>query len=376
MRKMASVCTIKNLKPVPKTDNLLIVSMNENLYTVLGNKQMNLAEGEKVVYFEVDSLLPLEPCYDFLKARCYNDKLKRYRIKAMKMRGVYSFGLILKGSDVGLDLSSYNSGDDLTEKLNVGKFEPFDDRTPRPHKKSWKDPFMRFKWFRWIDAKFNKGLEDFPTFIIPKSDEENLWNHPEFFDDHKNDDCYISIKMEGKSVTCYWEKSKFFGKKFKVFGRNKSLAEPYEIKWFKNNIAPKMLGKKWHNVVLQGECCAPKVQGGIYKNGVHFYVYKIKDLETNSYLTFEQMKMYCELHGLETVPIVKFMSLKDFKSGEELYKFTEKMGFIPSEDVHNIVNPMKNKNARHHEGIVVASCDRNVSNWSFKVKSQEYMLGK
>ena len=379
MRKMASVCTIKDLTPVPKTDNLLIVSMHENLYTVLGNRAQNLEIGEKVVYFEVDSLLPLEPCYDFLKARCYNDRLKKYRIKAMKMRGVYSFGLILKGSDIGIDLSTYNSGDDLTEILGVGKFEPVDDASPRPHKKSWKDPFMRFKWFRWIDAKFfNKGLEDFPTYIIPKSDEENLWNNPEFFTEHLHDGNYISIKMEGKSVTCFWEKT-WYGKKFKVFGRNKELCEPFEIKWFNKNIAPKLLKSSWtkeHNVVLQGECCAPKIQSGIYKNGIHFYVYKIKDLETKSYLTLEQMRMYCKMHDLETVPILEGVKLNDFKSIKDLYNFTESLGFVPSENVYNVVDPKKNKNARHHEGIVVASSDRNAKNWSFKVKSQEYQLGK
>lgn len=369
---MASVCTVKSLEPVKNTDNLVVISMNENLYNVLGNKQMNLNVGDKVVYFEVDSILPLEERYTFLK-KCYKESLKGYLIKAMKMRGVYSFGLILKGEDVGLDLTKYNPRDDLTQALNVRKYEVQDPPSHGHIEDTWKKPFIRFFEIFWDGKFFKKHLEDFPTNIIPKSDEENLWNNPELFDKHKNDANYISVKMEGKSVTCFWDR-KLLRKVFKVFGRNKELSDPGEIKWFTDNIGSKMKNKSWRNVVLQGEFCSPKIQKGIYQNGTHFYVFKIKDLDTGAYLSLDAMKMYCELHGLETVPILD-KNLNEFKTREELAKYVETLGFIPGDNVYNIVNPKKNKLARHHEGIVVTSYDRNHSNWSFKVKSQEYQLG-
>lgn len=381
MRKMASVVTIKDILPVPKTDNLVVMSMHENLFNVLCNKCMNLNVGDKAVYFEVDSILPIEEPYEFLRSKCYNDRLKGFRIKAMKMRGIISQGLLFSGDVLGLNLDNFKSGDDLTDILHVRKFEPVDDASPRREKMTWKTPFMRFKWFRKLNAYFTgeTELEDFPTHLIPKSDEDNLWNNPQFFEQYHDKDSYISVKMEGKSVTCYKEPKKFSRhSKFKVFGRNKSLYEPDELKFFEDNIKNKVED----GVIIQGEFCSPKILKGIYQNGTHYYVYKIKRMPKcgdgrGEYFTYSEMLEYCKRHDLETVPMLE-KTLKDFKDIPALYKYVETMGFLPSEDVYRIVNPKRNKNALHHEGIVIASCNRNelMSNWSFKVKSQEYMLGK
>lgn len=387
MRKMASVVTIRDIVPVPDTDNLIIITMVENLFKVLGNKQQGLNINDKVVYFETDAILPVEPQYEFLRSKCYNDRLKGYRIKAMKMRGVISQGLIFKGSDLGLNLACYDSGYDLTERLHVRKFEPVDDASPRCEKKTWKTHFMRFAWFRKLNAfiTHETELEDFPVHLISKSDEDNLWNNPQFFTRYHDLKSYITVKMEGKSVTCYKEPRKFSRHaKFKVFGRNKSLYEPAELKWFDEHIKDKVE----NNIILQGEFCAPKVMKGIYHNGTHYYIYKIRSIHEDMLgsivahdFTLTEMIEYCDKHGLETVPILD-KTLKDFDSIAALYEYTEQQGFIPADDVNVIYDPKVEKCAKHHEGIVVASFDRNgmttqgPADWSFKVKSQEYMLEK
>ena len=376
MRNMAYVVTVKDVKPIEGKDRIEYVSFKENDYSVIAQK--GLKTDDKVVYIEVDSILPVDEKFEFLRSRCFKESLNGFLIKAMKMNGLYSFGIVFKPSDLGLDASELKSKQDLTDTLGVRKYEPIEDRSPvenklPPLKKRIKSLLMRYSLTRPIGRKlFVKSLEkeDFPTWLIPKSDEDNLANNPEWFEKYKNSDNYITVKMEGKSVTCYFEDKKFLWFKksiFKVFGRNVPLTEKKELEFFKS------IGDKIKNshVILQGEYCAPHVQRGIYKNGSHFYIYKIRDLLTNQYYTYEQMQNFASAHGLELVPLVD-KKLNDFESIEDIYNFADKIYFKEG-DISKIITN-KSKFTKNHEGIVVRSNDINKNNWSFKVKSREYQL--
>ena len=376
MRNMAYVVTVKDVKPIEGKDRIEYVSFKENDYSVIAQK--GLKTDDKVVYIEVDSILPVDKKFEFLRSRCFKESLNGFLIKAMKMNGLYSFGIVFKPSDLGLDASELKSKQDLTDTLGVRKYEPIEDRSPvenklPPLKKRIKSLLMRYSLTRPIGRKlFVKSLEkeDFPTWLIPKSDEDNLANNPEWFEKYKNTDNYITVKMEGKSVTCYFEDRKFLWFKksiFKVFGRNVPLTEKKELEFFKS------IGDKIKNshVILQGEYCAPHVQRGIYKNGSHFYIYKIRDLLTNQYYTYEQMQNFATAHGLELVPLVD-KKLSDFESIEDIYNFADKIYFKEG-DISKIITN-KSKFTKNHEGIVVRSNDINKDSWSFKVKSREYQL--
>ena len=376
MRNMAYVVTVKDVKPIEGKDRIEYVSFKENNYSVIAQKGLKV--NDKVVYVEVDSILPVDETFEFLRSRCFKESLNGFLIKAMKMNGLYSFGIVFKPSNLGLDASELKSKQDLTDTLGVRKYEPIEDRSPvenklPPLKKRIKSLLMRYSLTRPIGRKlFVKSLEkeDFPTWLIPKSDEDNLANNPEWFEKYKNSDNYITVKMEGKSVTCYFEDKKFLWFKksiFKVFGRNVPLTEKKELEFFKS------IGDKIKNshVILQGEYCAPHVQRGIYKNGSHFYIYKIRDLLTNQYYTYEQMQNFASAHGLELVPLVD-KKLSDFESIEDIYNFADRLYFKEG-DISKIITN-KSKFTKNHEGIVVRSNDINKNNWSFKVKSREYQL--
>lgn len=376
MRNMAYVVTVKDVKPIEGKDRIEYVSFKENNYSVIAQKGLNV--NDKVIYVEVDSILPVNEKFEFLRSRCFKDSLNGFLIKAMKMNGLYSFGIVFKPSDLGLDPSNLKSKQDLTDTLGVRKYEPIEDRSPvenklPPLKKKIKSLLMRHSLTRPIGRKlFVKSLEkeDFPTWLIPKSDEDNLANNPEWFEKYKGSDNYITVKMEGKSVTCYFEDRKFLWFKksiFKVFGRNVPLTEKRELEFFKS-IGNKIKGT---NVILQGEYCAPHVQRGIYKNGSHFYIYKIRDLKTNHYYTYSEMLNFATEHNLELVPLVD-KKLSDFETIDDIYNFADRLYFKEG-DISKIFTK-RSRFTKNHEGIVVRSSDINNEGWSFKVKSREYQL--
>ena len=375
MRNMAYVVTVKDVKPIEGKDRIEYISFKENNYSVIAQKGLNV--NDKVIYVEVDSILPVNEKFEFLRSRCFKDSLNGFLIKAMKMNGLYSFGIVFKPGDLGLDPSKLKSKQDLTDTLGVRKYEPIEDRSPvenklPPLKKKIKSLLMRHSLTRPIGRKlFVKSLEkeDFPTWLIPKSDEDNLANNPEWFEKYKGSDNYITVKMEGKSVTCYFENRKFLWFKksiFKVFGRNVPITEKRELEFFKS-IGDRIKGA---NVILQGEYCASHIQRGIYKNGSHFYIYKIRDLKTNHYYTYLEMLNFATEHNLELVPLVD-KKLSDFESIDDIYNFADRLYFKEG-NISNIFTK-RSRFTKNHEGIVVRSSDIN-NEWSFKVKSREYQL--
>ena len=292
MRNMAYIVTIKSIEPIEGKDRIVYVSFNENTYQVIAQKGFSV--GDKVLYAEVDSILPVSPKFEFLRSRCF-----------------------------------------VKDKVSGS----------------------------------------FPTQYISKSDEDNLSNHPDWFNKFHDNPSYITVKIEGKSATIFFEKSKkIFSNNyiFNVFGRN-TLLDPDSKKWMEDNCKSKLLKmnkSENKNFILQGEFCSPKVQKGIYKNGTHFYVYKMKDITSGKNIPAYEMFNLCKKYGFETVPLLD-VTLKDFSSIEEIQKYSDALYFEPG---NNEIQVFTEKNKNNHEGIVVRSIDLNKNNWSFKVKSREYCL--
>jgi hypothetical protein len=199
--------TIKSLDPIEGKDRIVYAHFEENGYGVICSKDFQI--GEKAVYFEVDSILPELPEYESFRARCYRPSLNGFLIKNMKMFKLYSNGLIMHQNEVPLikeqktvaDLGGIAKRGDLTELTGVKKYEPEDDSSPADSDKrmpAWKRMLksflMKHKATRWLGKKLflaKKASGDFPSYLISKSDEDNIQNFPGRFEKFKDDLCFI-----------------------------------------------------------------------------------------------------------------------------------------------------------------------------------------
>lgn len=385
MRNMAYGVTIKSLDLIEGKDRIVYAHFNENGYGVIVDKSFKV--GEAVVYFEVDSILPVKKEFEFLRKRCYKEKLNGFLIKNMKMNGLYSNGLVLHAEEAGLKKAK--AGEDYTEKLDVKKYEPEDDASPVENKMpSWKkflkNMLMKHEATRWLGRRifFNKKSGEFPTWLIDKSDEENIQNHTGWYDKYKNDDCYISVKMEGQSVTMLLNPKT---KKLEVYSRN-TAGNDSHFAFAKENDIEKKLKKILKDTgdvyAFQGEYCSPLVQKGIYKNGIHWYIYTVKNLTLNKVVSYSDMLYLCNKYGFETVPIwdANVKLCNEFKDMEDLQEKTEHIWFKPgTEDMSScsffddrVMRGSYSKPEYHRsEGFVIRSIDES---WSFKVKSNNYQI--
>jgi RNA ligase (TIGR02306 family) len=331
MRKLASIQQIKFVKPIEKADSIECVG-------VLGwecvSKKGEFEEGDKCIYFEIDSLLPIRPEFEFLRKSCYKEDLEKFKLRTVKLRKKISQGLVLPLS-IFPELVSLEIGTDVTEILGIEKYEP-----PIP-------------------AQIAGDARSF-SWPISKTDEVRIQAEEGLIEHLKNKPYYISLKLDGTSSTYIIKENEFH-----VCGRNYSykknkdhsfwqIEERYDIECglrrFKNQIA------------LQGECVGP----GIQKNPlglkfVDFFVFNVVDINNNSKLPLSDAKNIVEDLGLKFVPIIETGEAFSYSTEELLEKAKGKY----AEHFES------SKKDQEREGIVIRSA---CSSISFKVINNNFLL--
>lgn len=380
-RKLASVQRIKAIKPIEGADRIEIVQvLGWNCVARKGEYQV----GDAVIYFEIDSLLPDIPAFEFLKGSSWSQKLNKYKISTHKFRGQISQGLVIpiiqlgelleqikpEGYDclpswvymengfnvedwIDLDGKFALEGVDLTETLNIEKYEP-------PVSNGPLGDLIHHEWY------------------VPKTDEERIQTCaenvlPEYIG---NGDWYASVKLDGCSCT-----AGLFADMFLIGGRNQ---------WYKDENMYTTTVKKYISeeklreyqektglyVVFQGELCGPGIQsnrlGLSEKDWFIFNVFTSETGEMDSYTKCDLSNMLdlCEYFGVKHVPLIEAERGFTFRTMDTVDKIVE--------DLLNYVDTIKYRDyfedaapSQIAEGVVFRK--RDMTN-SFKVVSNKFLL--
>ena len=103
------VVEINNVVPLPNSDSLSFTEVNGSYPVIFRTGQFK--EGDKAVYIPVDAVVPEnDPRWDFLQGH--------RRIKAKKLRGTFSMGLLTEADP------EWEVGSDVRDLLNITKYEP------------------------------------------------------------------------------------------------------------------------------------------------------------------------------------------------------------------------------------------------------------
>jgi len=332
MRKLAQVSEILEVKPIEGADAIELVR-------VLGwwciAKKGEFLSGAKCVYFELDSLLPMEnPAFHFMESR-------GFRVKTLKLGkfGVISQGLTLPLSVFPLLPENLEVGLDLTEYLGVKKWEPSENETHR------------------LPSLARRA---FPS-VCPRTDESRIQSNPRLIEEFLNQECYITLKCDGTSATFVHNDGEY-----DVCSRNLSVKdEPSSVWW---NISRKYdLENKLRsagNFAIQGEIVGPSIE----KNKMSFserrlFVFTVINVSTGKHLGFRELKKFCSDLNLEMVPVV-----------------SEKITFNHTiEQLLEIAKGEYEGTANPREGIVIRTIEPQYSHSllgikSFKVINNDYLI--
>ena len=342
-RKLASIQKVVELNPIEGADKIEVC-------TVLGwkcvVKKGEFKPNELGVYFEVDSILPIDkPEFAFM------DK-HRGRVKTVRLRKQISQGLFFPLSAITYaDLTNLNEGDDVTELLGIKKWEP-----------------QEFEH----GANLGGRHRNFPKFLR-KTDEIRIQAMPKFLERHNGKLFYIAEKVDGSSCSLYFLKDEMYDKPANTFGvcsRNLECDRPepdgsINAFWkfvIDNNIEEKMRNLNM-NICVQGELAGPGIQKNKYKlDKLEMFLFNAYDLVTQKYLSKKHLTDFAKALNMKTVPIVDEIVLNH--TVDELVQMS-------------IAKSVLN-DSTYREGIVCRpineDSDIDIDRASFKVINPEFLL--
>lgn len=206
-RKLAHIEIIEALNPIEGADKIEVAQVLGWQCVV---KKGEFKVGDKVIFVEVDSVMPDKPEYDFLRDR-------KFRIRTIKLKGQVSQGLVLPLSTLdsyvkekgGLKFikPALEPGDDVTNYLGITKYlSPSErdeisqqERNIANDKNRLRKFMMRYSWFRRLFLS-ERQKSGFP-YWVSKTDEERIQNIPQVLQQFADKEVYVTEKIDYQSVT-------------------------------------------------------------------------------------------------------------------------------------------------------------------------------
>jgi RNA ligase (TIGR02306 family) len=375
-RKLASIKKIDKITKHSNADSLEICHVGGwKVVTKIGD----YTEGDLAVYFEVDSFLPIEKDFEFLRKSSYKKMgdIEGFRLKTIKLRQELSQGLLLplsileKEDEMKIGISKQPWGD----QLQLG---PYDDAIVIEEGADVTAYMCVSKYEPPIPAELaGKVKGNFPGFIR-KTDEERIQNMAKEYESMRDKHYYVTEKLDGSSAT-YYLRDGVFG----VCSRNLELAdpgvfEPGTVVGDDGVERPKKENTFWkvarelrieeklrmmdESYSIQGELIGEGIQGNPYKlKGHTVKIFNIFNIDTQEYLSLDAMVKFLEKVNvdekpLELVPIIHY----DYKLPHNISEILDK-----AED-----KSVLNKDTER-EGIVIRNRDKSIS---FKAISNKFLL--
>lgn len=294
--KLATIEQIIKIEPIPNADSIELATVL-GWDVVISKGKFNI--GDLCIYIPIDTLVDTSrPWFSFLsKDLTY----KPIRIKSTKIRGVWSQGLILPFcSDIKNCIQIQEIGVDIGDIIGVSKY--------------YKDICQLVQ----TKSTNPNTMIEFPTDIIAKTDEDNLKSKPKLINELKGKKLYITKKLDGSSMTIIYLNNKFF-----VCSRNYILEPESQMYQFvdKTGIFSNISVNINYNIAIQGEFCGPKINSNKLKLSTYkFYVFNVKNLDTNEYFGLNELK---ELTKKLNLDFVEVLEIFDYDDSWDVKKFQE-----------------------------------------------------
>jgi RNA ligase (TIGR02306 family) len=345
-RKLVHVERVKSVEPIPGAD---FIEKARVLGWDVVVKKGDVQTGDLAAYFEIDSFIPIDERYEFLRASSYKNNEENgegFKLRTVKLRKQLSQGLLLPLSMFQDELEGViiAEGIDITDILNVKLYE---------------DP---------IPAELRGKMMGHIPWFIQETNQERIQNvYDEYFEKYRKLTFEVTEKIDGTSCTFYW-KDGHFG----VCGHHYEFHEDDTNTYWEIARAigiKNALDELARNIAVQGEAAGSKISGNRLKLvGHRFFNFDIYNIDEHRYfLPEEREEIYDILEkkctGIEHVPVINkncpiFMETSNI---EDILRMA---------DDWSAVNP-----SARREGLVFKSNELvDGDTVSFKAVNNEYLL--
>lgn len=262
MRKLASIQIVNTVEPIPNADAIERIRVLGWWVVV---KKGEFRPGDKVVYCEIDSLLPERPEFEFLRSGCYRPAildgetvLQRagFRIRTVKLRGQVSQGICFPLTILPAD-APMTEGAEVTDLLNIVKYEP-----PIP---------------AGLSGKVKGG---FPGFL-QKTDETRIQVLEPILARHRGKVFALTEKLDGTSFTAFLRDG-VFG----ICSRNLWMDDADESNLM-SRVARQLKLRERLEIIRQRHGIEPALQGELIGPGIQKNKYGLKGIELRIFSLFD-----------------------------------------------------------------------------------------
>lgn len=365
-RKLATLQKIEKLEVIPGADFILKAKLY-NLEWQFVVKKDEFKEGDLCVYFEIDSLLPEKPVFEFMRER-------KFRVKTIKLKKTISQGICMPVTSFP-NLDYLFIGEDLTNNLGVKKYLTPTERNEQLLVKNKKLTFIQ----RLFGFKQQKKKGSWPKFI-QKTDEERIqnMNYSKIYEHFKDKKMKVTEKVDGQSATFFVKNEKkwlfFKNKYFGVCSRNIWLKKEDDSLYWKiarlYNLEQILKSQK-NEMIIQGEQSYIGVQDNRYGFSIpRLFIFNIIEIRDNVPYRYDYNEIvdWCE------------------KNSKEYLDYTRKLEIVPLENdnyylpekIENLIAYSTGKSKLNpkidREGIVVRLVENGDKKLSFKVINPDYLL--
>jgi RNA ligase (TIGR02306 family) len=358
-RKLATIRRIADINPIPGAD--AIIRLTVDGWELVSAKDNGFQIGDLIVYFEIDSFLPVTPAFEFLRSRCFKSTAHLgdgFRLRTIKLRGQISQGLAMPlGEFFEFNEQDENwytpnasgplsEGDDVTHYIGVKKWEAAPEREgssfgptkargtfPSFLRKTDQDRVQNCfgKVKTWATVSIRNEILDppedaaLPDGVYKMADGRYVRKTVVALNDNElleRGQFEATLKLDGSSMTVY-----NYDGQYGVCSRNLELKREAENVFWKTAVNTRILPALVHggyNVAIQGELMGPGIQGNRENLAVHgFYIFDVFDIEHQKYMPpAERLEFLVNLanEGLidiqhfNRVPNLGVVSLSDFPS--------------------------------------------------------------
>lgn len=247
----------------PDADNLSITLVHGGYPCII--KTGDFREGDLATYIPIDSVVPDVPMFSFLKNR---------RIKPLKLRGIFSMGLLMPPVDGSAE------GDDLAEALGIRRWEPADAKENLGGEAE-KAP-TNFKFVEYTDLhSLRRGHGDLRV----------------------GEEVVLTEKIHGTNARFVHDGERLW------IGSRSVIRKPTSPNVWTGVVKAYDLDERLSRhplFVFFGEVYGKGIQDLKYDalNGYDFRVFDILNLKDMTYLNFDDMSVIVENLGLKTAPVL------------------------------------------------------------------------
>lgn len=361
-RKLVTFRQVSDIKPIEGADAIELAIVDSWQCVV---KKGTFKQGDVAVYFEIDSFLPVEPRYEFLRKGCFKSTTflgDGFRIRTIKLRGEISQGLLLPLSDFDFYKESEFTWKYTDSAGNQHYIDPLSDQ-------DLSQILGVQKWEKPLPASLSgKAKGNFPPFITETDQEriQNIFGKREWLK-HKDELFEVSLKLDGTSFTAYIKDGNLG-----VCSRNLELdiennpGNTYVEFAIKSGLLESLRDQYVlfpDNTAIQGELMGPGIQDNRENLKEHkLFIFNVFDIDKQCYVdpltANEYVNLWFHNEYIEYIPVIeRSTSLENFKTIEDFLNYADRA---------SLNHPIA-------EGVVFKSLE---SQFSFKVINNKFLTSE